>query len=415
LGDGGFGQVFLAYDPRLDRDVAIKLLKQASPSERVMQRFFREARAAARLNHANIVAVHDAGYDDGHCWIAYEYINGRPLWWYREHKTPDHATSARLVRSLADALDHAHRRGVLHRDLKPANVLIDEEGNPHLTDFGLSRRADLNSSLTTDGALVGTPAYMSPEQAMGQSKLVDERSDVYSLGIILHELLCGERPQESSFESRYPARARSTSVNQRWVPAGPRSLNKSVPATLDQICRRALALAPSDRYPSARAMARDLDNWLSRRMRSTSRRLPSVPLGGLIGFGMAVLLASVLHLMPAPGSVRTIRDPAPRESSTAGTSPSTSRSTPGRTSGSERVKPVAAFVPLETIGLSNPFVGNQTTRIFHRADSDCARRMAERNRDSLKDAEEARSEGYNPCVKCRPNTMSGSPVNSQDI
>ena len=201
LGDGGFGQVFLAFDPRLDRDVALKVLKQANPNERVMERFFREARAAARLDHPNIVAVHDAGFENGRCWVAFHFVSGRPLNWYRDQHRLDPPTAARILRDLADAVDHAHRQGVLHRDIKPANVLIDDLGRPRLIDFGLARRSDLDSSLTHDGAVIGTPAYMSPEQALGFSSRVDERSDVFSLGVIFFEVLSGERPYSAASRS----------------------------------------------------------------------------------------------------------------------------------------------------------------------------------------------------------------------
>ena len=201
LGEGGFGQVFLAFDPRLDRDVALKVLKQPDPNERVMERFFREARAAARLDHPNIVAVHDAGFENGRCWVAFHFVSGRPLNWYRDQHRLDPPTAARILRDLADAVDHAHRQGVLHRDIKPANVLIDDLGRPRLIDFGIARRSDLDSSLTHDGAVIGTPAYMSPEQALGFSSQVDERSDVFSLGVIFFEVLRGERPYSAASRS----------------------------------------------------------------------------------------------------------------------------------------------------------------------------------------------------------------------
>ena len=251
LGDGGFGQVFRAYDPRLDRDVAVKVLKTHNPSERVMERFFREARAVARLDHSNIVSVHDAGFDNGRCWVAYQLVGGRPLWWYRDHHRMDPTTIARIVADLADALDHSHQRGVVHRDLKPANVLIDDQGRPRLIDFGLARRFDLESDLTREGAVVGTPAYMSPEQALGQSRQVDERSDVYSLGVILHELLYGRRPDEpgETLTSKPRGQLGDSGIDSAANP--PTSNDLVVSPVLKKICSRAIALDPAARHPTA--------------------------------------------------------------------------------------------------------------------------------------------------------------------
>jgi serine/threonine protein kinase len=290
LGDGGFGEVFLAYDPRLDRDVAVKVLKQPNPTDRVMERFFREARAVARLDHPNIVAVHDAGFEDGRCWVAYQLVSGRPLWWYRDRQRMDPVTAARIIRDLADALSHAHSMGVVHRDLKPGNVIIDDRGRPRLIDFGLARRSDVDSDLTRDGVIVGTPAYMSPEQAGGMSRQADERSDVYSLGVIFYELLCGRRPQEYRAE---PGRETGKPAEKKGPSA--RSVDPNVPPVLDAIGIKAMSPRPADRYPSARALAEAIDHWLSRR-RKTRRRAMTGALALLFLVGIAVSAVSLPRL-----------------------------------------------------------------------------------------------------------------------
>ncbi|HEV3236898.1 MAG TPA: serine/threonine-protein kinase, partial [Gemmataceae bacterium] len=255
-GAGAFGTVYRAYDPQLDREVALKVpLAGVLDSPLRIERFLREARAAAQLRHPHIVPVHEAGHDGDQYYIASAFIEGQTLAEECDEGPLEPRRAAQIVRDLAEALSYAHEQGIVHRDVKPANVMIDAKGRPHLMDFGLAARQDSEEKLTVDGAILGTAAYMAPEHASGQQGDPKAASDQYSLGVVLYELLCGRTPFAG------PASVMLFNAV-HTEPPSPRSIRPNLPRDLETICITALAKNPDERFENCQEFADDLRRWL---------------------------------------------------------------------------------------------------------------------------------------------------------
>lgn len=260
LGRGGMGVVYLAEQKGLGRRVAVKMIRSGIlASDAEVRRFVMEARAAAALEHPNIVSVFQSGYLEGHYYFSMEYVPGVDLAKLIQQAPLDPRVAARYVRDVARAIHHAHRRGVLHRDLKPANVLITPDDEVRVTDFGLAKQIDTDSSVTGSGAAVGTPNYMAPEQASGLSDRVRVQSDVYSLGALLFAAITGQAP----FCGENVMQTLMQVIHQ---PAPTlRSLAPDAPEDLETIVGKCLEKSPDDRYRSAAELAEELDAFLDER------------------------------------------------------------------------------------------------------------------------------------------------------
>ena len=257
LGRGGMGVVFKVHQVALNRTVALKMIKSGGfATEAELLRFQNEAEAVAQLDHPHIVPIYEVGRHQGRHFFSMKLVVGSSLDKRLAAFATDPRATARLVATVAEAVHHAHQRGILHRDLKPANILLDERGQPHVTDFGLAKRIGGDADLTCSGAPMGTPAYMAPEQASGDKGSLSTATDVYGLGTILYALLAGRAPFAGTTLVETLDKVRTCS------PEPPSLLNKQVPRDLEIICLKCLEKDPNRRYASALALAEDLERWL---------------------------------------------------------------------------------------------------------------------------------------------------------
>lgn len=268
LGEGGMAAVYKAYQPGMERYVALKILPRHFASDPLfVGRFEQEAKVLAKLQHPHILPVFDFGQADGYTYIVMPFLQSGDLTDLLRGSALSLAQIRRIISQVGDALDYAHAHGLIHRDVKPSNVLLDERGNCLLTDFGIAKMLESSSKLTATGGIIGTPAYMSPEQGLGEK--VDGRSDIYALGIMLYEMATGRVP----YQAETPMAIMIKHLNDPLPP--PRRLNPALPEAIERVILKALAKQPQDRYATAGEMVRALQAAIPETI-----EVPPVPIEG---------------------------------------------------------------------------------------------------------------------------------------
>jgi TolB-like protein len=296
VGRGGQGVVFRARQKSLDRTVALKVISLGQwASKAHLKRFRREAHAAASLDHPGIVPIYDVGERDGSCYFSMKFVEGGQLDEVFKREPLSIRRTAELIAKLARTVHFAHEHGIVHRDIKPGNILLDKNGEPHLTDFGLAGLLEVESTITRTLEVMGTPSYMAPEQAVGNNMAITSATDVYGLGAVFYQLLTGHPPFEA--ETSYQTMRLLVDTE----PRQPHSRNPKIDSDLSTICLKCLEKEPRCRYSSALALAEDLEHWLKHepidahrtgiftRGRKWVRRKPAI----------AALIASLLALAAA--------------------------------------------------------------------------------------------------------------------
>src|SRR6266550_7850753 len=257
IGRGGQGVVFRARQKSLNRVVALKVISLGQwASKAHLKRFRREAESAAGLEHPGIVPIHEVGEREGSCYFSMKFVEGGQLDQVAKRQPIPHRRAVELIAKVSRTVHYAHEHGILHRDIKPGNILLDAKGEPHLTDFGLARLVESESSVTHTLDVLGTPSYMAPEQAAGNNAAVGSVTDVYGLGAVLYQLLTGQPPFAggTTYET--------IKLVLETEPRQPRQLNPKIDRDLSTICLKSLEKDPKRRYPSALALAEDLERWL---------------------------------------------------------------------------------------------------------------------------------------------------------
>src|SRR5213080_4148192 len=257
VGRGGQGVVFRARQKSLNRTVALKVISLGQwASKAHLRRFRLEAEAAARLEHPGIVPIHEVGERDGSCYFSMKFVEGGQLDEVAKREPMPIRCAVELIAKVARTVHYAHQHGILHRDIKPGNILLDAKGEPHLTDFGLARLVETESTMTRTLDVLGTPSYMAPEQATGNNAAVSSVTDVYGLGAVLYQLLTGQPPFAGG------ATYETIKLLLDTEPRLPRLLNPKIDRDLSTICLKCLQKDPKRRYSSALALAEDLERWL---------------------------------------------------------------------------------------------------------------------------------------------------------